>query len=427
MPGFLDSLRQMQFNRSFANAGQPHNDMLGRYGNQVPPNPGPGAMPNNMGNGFLDGLMMQQGATVPPMGLSPAESQASEVRAPRPGGGFVDSLSQRVSDNSGMLMGLGSGLLSRGWAGVGDAMPGMEYDENRRAMEEQQAQMEAQRAAQMRLGEQYGVDPLMFDAGLGEQALTSAMAPPSPGYSILSPQETAQMGLPDGARFQRGPDGRITQIGGGGTNVTVNNGGDSAAMERIGESIVDESAEAIAAGQSAARTQQSLNELDQLLANAPQGMAGGVTAMANGLGIPVEGGDEVAAAQAILNQLAPQQRPEGSGPMSDADLRLFQASLPRIINQPGGNQIILRGMQALNQYDQARGQIAAQYQDMILQGAPQQQAARFYREQMNQLNARTPSLGQMMQQAGVQASQPSSRGMFDGMSDAELERIANGN
>jgi hypothetical protein len=41
MPGFLDSLRQMQFNRTFANAGQPYNDMLGRYGNQLPPSPVP--------------------------------------------------------------------------------------------------------------------------------------------------------------------------------------------------------------------------------------------------------------------------------------------------------------------------------------------------------------------------------------------------
>jgi hypothetical protein len=137
-------------------------------------------MPNNMGNGFLDGLMMQQGAMVPPTGLSPAEAQASEVRAPQPQMGFLDRLQSGVEDNRGMLMGLGSGLLSRGWAGVGDAMPGMEYDENRRAMEEQQAQMEAQRAAQMRLGEQYGVDPLMFEAGMGDFALQQALTPSTP-------------------------------------------------------------------------------------------------------------------------------------------------------------------------------------------------------------------------------------------------------
>jgi hypothetical protein len=45
---------------------------------------------------------------------------------------------------------------------------------------------------------------------------------PEPGYTLISPQEAAQMGLPDGA-WQRGPDGKVYQIGGGGTNVTVNN------------------------------------------------------------------------------------------------------------------------------------------------------------------------------------------------------------
>jgi hypothetical protein len=217
MPGFLDSLRQMQFNRTFANAGQPYNDMLGRYGNQLPPSPMP--RPDNMGNGFLDGLMMQQGAMVPPTGLSPAEAQASEVRAPQPQMGFLDRLQSGVEDNRGMLMGLGSGLLSRGWAGVGDAMPGMEYDENRRAMEEQQAQMEAQRAAQMRLGEQYGVDPLMFEAGMGDFALQQALTPSAPPEMTSRMRELAAAGIDFSS-----PEGREALLRGSGVNVNVGGG-----------------------------------------------------------------------------------------------------------------------------------------------------------------------------------------------------------
>ena len=226
MPGFLDSLRQMQFNRTFANAGQPYNDMLGRYGNQLPPNPGPGAMPNNMGDGFLDGLMMQhQGAMVPPTGLSPAEAQASEVRAPQPQMGFLDRLQSSVEDNRGMLMGLGSGLLSRGWAGVGDAMPGMEYDENRRATEEQQAQMEAQRAAQMRLGEQYGVDPLMFEAGMGDFALQQALTPGQSAETFrpMSIEEAQSFGIEDPAGYAIGANGLPQLIDG--TDAASNGGG----------------------------------------------------------------------------------------------------------------------------------------------------------------------------------------------------------
>jgi hypothetical protein len=46
-----------------------------------------------------------------------------------------------------------------------------------------------------------------------------------PGYRVLTPDEAAQMNLPQGA-YQMGPDGKISQIGGGGTSVTVNNGSD---------------------------------------------------------------------------------------------------------------------------------------------------------------------------------------------------------
>ena len=37
--------------------------------------------------------------------------------------------------------------------------------------------------------------------------------------------------------------------------------------------------------------------------------------------------------------------------MSDADLELFKQSLPRIINSPGGNQIIINTMRGLAEYD----------------------------------------------------------------------------
>ena len=37
--------------------------------------------------------------------------------------------------------------------------------------------------------------------------------------------------------------------------------------------------------------------------------------------------------------------------MSDADLELFKQSLPRTINQPGGNELIINTMRGIAQYD----------------------------------------------------------------------------
>ena len=100
-------------------------------------------------------------------------------------------------------------------------------------MEEQQAQMEAQRAAQMRLGEQYGVDPLMFEAGMGDFALQQALTPSAPPEMTSRMRELAAAGIDFSS-----PEGQEALLRGSGVNVNVN-GGDSSAMERIGESIVD--------------------------------------------------------------------------------------------------------------------------------------------------------------------------------------------
>jgi hypothetical protein len=56
--------------------------------------------------------------------------------------------------------------------------------------------------------------------------------------------------------------------------------------------------------------------------------------------------------------MVPAQRPAGSGPMSDADLDLFKRSLPRLINTPEGNNLIVETMRQINQYDLALSNIA---------------------------------------------------------------------
>jgi hypothetical protein len=102
-----------------------------------------------------------------------------------------------------------------------------------------------------------------------------------------------------------------------------------------------------------------LEALEGTLANVPQGAQGAFQQMAGEFGINSEGLDDIQAAQAIINQMVPQQRPAGSGPMSDRDVELFKASLPRIINQPGGNQIIIQTLKGVAEYEAAQGQIAA--------------------------------------------------------------------
>lgn len=142
--------------------------------------------------------------------------------------------------------------------------------------------------------------------------------------------------------------------------TVINNsmGGTGDFYKKLDENLGVQVSDAISAGTNARSNQLRVSELERLLQTAPQGLQGGMVQAAGALGLPVEGLDDVQAAQALINQMVPLQRPPGSGTMSDADLALFKASLPQIINQPGGNQNILGAIKAINEYTIAQADIA---------------------------------------------------------------------
>jgi len=111
-------------------------------------------------------------------------------------------------------------------------------------------------------------------------------------------------------------------------------------------------------GIQAGRTLGLINRLDEVIKATPTGGWAAVTQAAGEWGIDLGGLDEVQGVQALINQIVPQQRQPGSGPMSDADLALFKQSVPRLINQPGGNQIIIETMRGISQYVMQQAEIA---------------------------------------------------------------------
>lgn len=145
-----------------------------------------------------------------------------------------------------------------------------------------------------------------------------------------------------------------------GPQTVINNstGATSKFYDQLDQKLADQTAAAIDAGISAQGNAVRLSELERLLETAPQGAAGGMVQLAGAIGLPVEGVSDVQAAQAIINQMVPGQRPPGSGTMSDADLALFKASLPQILNQPDGNRQILAAIKAINSYTIAQAEIA---------------------------------------------------------------------
>ena len=143
------------------------------------------------------------------------------------------------------------------------------------------------------------------------------------------------------------------------TNIstTIEAAGDKKFEEKFAELDAAALAEVAGVGATASRSLAQIGRLEALLSNIDSGMGASVKEFAGNFGIQTEGLDDIQAANALISALVPAQRPPGSGPMSDADLELFKRSLPRIINSPGGNQIIINTMRGLAEYDAEGGRI----------------------------------------------------------------------
>ena len=137
----------------------------------------------------------------------------------------------------------------------------------------------------------------------------------------------------------------------GATSVTVGGEGAEAFDKEFGKLDAQSLADVAKVGATASRSLAQIGRLEALLGNIDSGMGASIKQFAGNFGIQTEGLDDIQAASALINALVPAQRPPGSGPMSDADLELFKQSLPRIINSPGGNQIIINTMRGLAEYD----------------------------------------------------------------------------
>jgi hypothetical protein len=144
----------------------------------------------------------------------------------------------------------------------------------------------------------------------------------------------------------------------GAANTTINTGEGSKFFNKLDEKNAETFAALSEQGMAGRGKMAQIDRLESLMANAPQGAVGVLKQAAGEYGIPTEGLSDIQAATALINQLVPQQRQPGSGTMSDADLALFKQSLPRLINQPGGNQAIIQTMRGLTDYQIKTGEIA---------------------------------------------------------------------
>lgn len=222
------------------------------------------------------------------------------------------------------------------------------------------------------------------------------------GYRQVTGEAAEAMGLDPTKVYNIGPDGKVSGIGGASTVIENNIGaGETAFSKETGKLMAQEAATVVEQGALAQRNIGVVERLGGLLDATPEGAGGAFVAAAANMGIKLDGSSEVEAAQALISQLVPQQRPPGSGPMSDADLNLFKQSLPRLINSREGNKKIVETMVKIAQYDVERGVIARQLQ---LGEITPQQAAQAYQSLGNPLEGFS---------AGTAETKPKTRLRFD--------------
>jgi hypothetical protein len=144
------------------------------------------------------------------------------------------------------------------------------------------------------------------------------------------------------------------------TTATAIAGGKDPFAEAASKKQAEDFSDIKKSGDNARRTLKDVTRLGSILERSPGGLEAGLKLAAGNFGINTKGLTDLQSAEAIINRLVPQQRPPGSGTMSDADLDLFKKSLPRIINQPGGNKAIIDYLKGINEYLIKEGEIASE-------------------------------------------------------------------
>lgn len=226
---------------------------------------------------------------------------------------------------------------------------------------QQAAQAQAQYEAQLK-----AADPMTALARRKAELEVQALENPQQkvpesvqALRIRAAEAGLQPGTPEYSNFMT--------TGGRGPAVQVNTGSNSNKFaEKSDELAATRLNDVVAAASNAPQIISDLNTLTELGKQIGTGKGAQVMQQlgpyAAALGIDVKGLDEGQAFQSIVERMAPAMRIPGSGAQSDRELMGFLRSLPSVANQPGGNELIARTFQAVQERKIQAAEIAAQAQ-----------------------------------------------------------------
>lgn len=190
----------------------------------------------------------------------------------------------------------------------------------------------------------------------------------------------------------------------GSTNVNVGEG------DKFYENLDKKNAETFAAlsegGMNARARVAQLDQLDTLLKQSPAGAEAGLKLWLGDWGLKTEGVDVLQATRALVEKMVPEQRKPGSGPMSDADIVMYRRSLPTVLNQPGGNTLIIGTAKAIAEYDMQMGAIADAVADREITPAEGRRRIRELKNPLEDYRKRVEELGPAAPQSSPSPAAP---------------------
>lgn len=170
------------------------------------------------------------------------------------------------------------------------------------------------------------------------------------------------IGADDTAPYQIDANGRVTAVGGAKTVVNIDQKAEQAYAGANGKAISDRFSKIVEEGDAASQeagTLARIRELGGQIQNIGKGAA--LQSWLAERGVKVGPNvSEIEAYGALIDKLTPQQRIAGAGATSDYDARMFKNSLPGLMRTPGGNEMILSTLEALNTYRRQRGDLVAE-------------------------------------------------------------------
>ena len=183
------------------------------------------------------------------------------------------------------------------------------------------------------------------------------------GATPLTPEERQQYGITAEQPAYKTRDGQI-KFGPAAsrTQVAIDQRQESEFGKETGKALAQRFNAMATEGDEAIQNQAMIDELRRLGGRINTGASAVLKDRLGQLGVKTEGVEEIQAFRALVARLTPQQRVPGSGATSDFDAKMFQDSLPALINQPGGNALILDTIDKLNSNKVARGDIALRVQ-----------------------------------------------------------------